>query len=588
MEPSLKDSGVFSKLPLPFYELVVRDIPAPAWGHILESNPDEKIRVLEGYSIRKAKSSQIFHRPPVLERLCRELQTNAIFFGKVIGRWRAEKPTEVSYLAMFSSDFISRNVWKLRDLFGPALLCAGLCSLGLLDLARVVEALETEAFWSRAPDAALFDILVPTLSVWGQFIENHPDISEKFLDSKSGDAFLFDLESDRADAEETEEEPSSRSGPLKKVEKKLRKVQSELDRAVEQLGSLRNENEALRKKMIECEKEFEKKLVASISLKRKEWFERYRSIDREEAVKESERLGSLLQRTRRALELQKRADEEYGVLSDIREKLLETDLALNRIEAVYAGSLVVHKEVEKVKEALLAEKTRLLKLPGIAKVIGAEQGGAAEIVARINLLDAVPANLPKINEMRKVAGALVEIGLIADPSRIEEAGRHKKRQIFERLYFQFEPKRKLPAHQTGPRYLDDFLKSGQSRRYDLFIDGYNVLLRAHGEDENFKRGDFTKFRNRFIEAVSARSRYFAKVWLIFDGIEESSGVAGNVQIIYTDKAVHSADEALIEKISARKDGKILLVTGDEGIISAVADKIFALIDVADFYMFLFE
>ena len=147
--------------------------------------------------------------------------------------------------------------------------------------------------------------------------------------------------------------------------------------------------------MNECEAEFEKKLGSSIRGKRKEWFERYQSLDREGALKEAERLESLLQRTRRALELQKKADEEFGVLSDIRAKLLEIDLSLNRIEAVYAGSLVVHKEVEKVKEALLTEKARLLKLPGIGKIIGSEQAGGGEIVSRINLLDPVPANLPK-------------------------------------------------------------------------------------------------------------------------------------------------------------------------------------------------
>ncbi len=586
MELSLKHSRFFSKLPASFYELVIRDIPAAAWGHILDSDPNEKKKVLEGFSFSKGKPSETLYRPPVMDRLRREIQTNAIFFEKVLARWREEKSTAVSYLAMLGGDFISKNLWKLRDLFGPARFCAGLCSLGLLDLDGVSEAMETEGFWSRPPDAALFDILVPTLSAWGEFIENHPDISAKFLESKAGGAFLFDLEADRA-VEEEESVPAS-GGPVKKVEKKLKKVQSDLVRATEQLVSLRAENEDLRKRMKECEAEFEKRLSNSISRQRKEWFERYHSLDREGAAKESERLESLLQRTRRALELQKRADEEYGVLSDIRAKLLEIDLSLNRIEAVYAGSLVVHKEVEKVKEALLTEKARLLKLPGIGKIIGSEDAGAGEIVARINLLDPVAANLPKINEMLRLAGALTEIGLIQDPSRVEEAVRHKKRQILERLYFQFEPKREGYAEETGSRHLDDFIKSGQSRRYDLFIDGYNVLLRAYGEDGNFSRGDFTKFRNRFIDAVSAKSRHFAKVWLVFDGIEESSSVAANLQIIYTDKAINSADEVLIEKISARKDRKVLLVTGDEGIISSVGDRIYALIDVADFYMFLFE
>ncbi|MDR3568285.1 MAG: NYN domain-containing protein [Syntrophobacteraceae bacterium] len=586
MEPSLKDSRVFSKLPVPFFELIIRDIPPAAWDQILDSHPNEKKNILEGYSSRKARVSQILHWAPVRERLCRELQKNALFFERVLARWRVEKDINVSYLAMFCPDFISKNLWKLRDLFGPVRLCAGLCSLGLLDMEGVLEAIEVDAFWSRAPEAALFDILVPTLSIWGEFIEHYPDISEKFLDSKAGGGFLFDLESD-SPAEEQNGAPAA-GGAFKKVEKKLKKVQAELVRATEQLGGLRTENEDLRKKMKECEADFENRLSSSIRLKRKEWFARYQSIDREGALKEAERIESLLQRTRRALELQKKADEEYGVLSDIRAKLLEIDLSLERIEAVYAGSLVVHKEVEKVKDALLSEKTRLLKLPGVERIIGADPRGAGEIVSRINLLDPVPASLPKIKEMVKLSGALSEIGLANDPARVEEAVRHKRRQILERLYFQFEPKRKASARNTGPRYLDDFITSGQSRRYDLYIDGYNVLLRAHGEDGHFTRQEFTKFRNRFIEAVSAKSANFSRVWLVFDGVEESSSVAANLQIIYTDKAVNSADEVLIEKIEARKDSKVLLVTGDEGIISAVEEKIFALIDVADFYMFLFD
>ncbi|MGC9194950.1 MAG: NYN domain-containing protein [Syntrophobacteraceae bacterium] len=583
MEESLKDSMIFSKLPVSFYEMVIRDIPGPAWVYILDLYPNEKKRVLEGYSSRK--SSQLFHRSPVMDRLRGELQTHRALLERALGRWGEEKLTELTYLGMFCPDFIVKNLWKLRDLLGPARLFAGLFLLGLLD-GRVAQAAQSDAFWSGPPDAALFDLLVPTLSVWGEFIEKHPEISEKFLDSKAGVGFLFELEESES-VEEQKADKTSRAS-FKKVEKKLKKVQSDLAQALEQLGSLRRENEELKKKISQCDSEFEKRLTSLVSQKRKEWFQRYQAIDSQEALKESGRLESLLQRTRRALELQKRADQEYGVLSDISAKLLEIDLSLNRIEAVYAGSLVVHKEVEKVKEALLGEKSRLLKLPGIGKIIRPKEAGAEEIVSRINLLDPVVANLPKIREIQKMAGPLSEIGLIRDPPQVEEAVRHKRRQIFERLYARFEPKEEGKAAKSGANHLDDFVKSGQSRGYELFIDGYNVLLSALGEEEHFLQGDFTRFRNRFIEAVSAGSRYFAKVWLVFDGVEESSSVAANMQIIYTDKTINSADEVLIEKISLRKDKKALLVTADEGIISLVEDKIFALINVADFYLFLFK
>ena len=47
--------------------------------------------------------------------------------------------------------------------------------------------------------------------------------------------------------------------------------------------------------------------------------------------------------------------------------------------------------------------------------------------------------------MLKMVGTLSEIGLVDDPAQVEEAVRHKKRQIMERLYAQFEPGRRKPA-----------------------------------------------------------------------------------------------------------------------------------------------
>ncbi len=584
MGSCLKITEIFSKLPARFFDRIIEDVPATTWVRIIGSDPILKRRVLEGFSLQPAKFSRMLLQPSIMNRLRRELQTDEAFCEKVLAEWKEEQSAAVSYLAMFDSDFLVENLWKIKDLLGPARLCIGLYSLGLLDRQRIVDAVTEDTFWSKPPDASLFDLLLPTLSVWGEFIENHPSLSEKFLESKEGSGFLFEIECGR-DEQESKRGTESRE-PFKKVEKKLQKAQSELIRAGERLNSLRSENEDLRKRMRECETEFEKRLGDTVNRMRRDWFERYQYLDREGTVKEAERLESLLQRTRRALELQKRADEEYGLISDIRAKLMEIDLSLNHIDAVYAGSLVVHKEVEKVKEALLNEKNRLLKLPGIRKIIGSRQTGGGEIVARINLLDPIPVNLPAIKKMLGIAGALSELGFISDSAQVEEAVRHKKRQILERLYAQFGSERK--DRSRDPEFFEDLVGSGQSRRYDLFVDGYNVLLRMHGGGEHFSGMGFARFREQFIEAVAGKSRYFAKVWLVFDGVEDSRDVQANVEIIYADKSKSSADEVIIERINLRKDKRILLVTGDEGIISSVQDRIFALIDVIDFYMFLFE
>jgi len=579
-----KDKDILARLPDIFYEQLLRDIPATTWSRVLASDLIAKKTILEGFSLQPEKFSRSINQPVIIKRFRRAIQANPVFFDKVLSEWKEEQPAIFSYLSMLNSDFITQNLWKIRDLLGPARLCIGLFSLGFRILQRAEDVIDQNEFWVEAQDAALFDILVPTLAVWSEFIENHPDLSQEFLAGEEGGGFIFDIEAGQS--EQNKGPVPEPKEPFKKVEKKLQKTQSDLTRAGEQLNSLRSENDDLRKKLKEFEFEFEKRLDNEIHRMRKKWFERYQDLDRKEAAKEVERLESLLQRTRRALELQNKADEEYGLVSEIRQKMLEIDLSLNQIETVYAASLVVHKEVEKVKDALLREKNRLLNLPGIGRVIGSRREGGGEIIARINLLEPVPANLPKISSLLKMADGLAEIGFVSDPAPVENAARNKKRQIMERLYSQFKPGKKDRAQ--APRFIEDLVGSGQSRKYDLFVDGYNVLLRVFGGDENYSRMGFTQFREQFIDALAAGSRSFAKVWLVFDGVEDSRDFQANVEIIYTDKTKRSADEVIIEGISARKDRKILLVTEDEEIISSVHDRIFALINVVDFYMFLFE
>jgi hypothetical protein len=588
MEPSPKDDEMFSKIPPRFYDRMISDIPATTWVRILTSNPILKKEVLEGFSFQPGKFSRMLHQPLIMGRIRRKLQTDKIFLEKILAEWKEEQPTIVSYLAMLDTDFLAENRLKLCALLGPERFCLGLYSLSLLNRQWAIETVQADSTGTGPadPDPGLFDLLAPTLYVWGEFIEKNPELSRRFLESTDGGGFLFDMEGEQVE-QRTRNDPELKER-FRKVEKKLQKTQSELSRAVEQASSLRFENEDLRKKVREFETGFEKKLSDSVAQKRKEWFERYQDLDREGAAKEADRLESLLQRTRRALELQKRADEEYGFVSDIRAKLLEIDHSMARIEAVYADSLVVHKEVEKVKEALVAEKKRLLKLPGIQRVVGTRQRGEEEILTRINLLDPLPANLSAINKLLKAVATLSEIELLGDPAQLEEAVRQKKRQIMERLYSKFEPGREDQSYERQFQRLEDFIGSGRSRLYDLFIDGYNVLLRVHGADEHFSGVRFTQLREQFIEAVAARSKCFAKVFLVFDGVENSQCVQANAEIIYTDKTKSSADAAIIERINGRRDKKVLLVTADEGIISSVQDRIFALIDVVDFYRFLFE
>jgi hypothetical protein len=579
---------IFSKLPAEFFEAMIKDIPAAIWVRILIANPIVKKDVLEGFSHQPGKFTKALSQSLVINRLRRRLPLDTNILKEALAGWEEDHPEILAYLTMLDGDFIAAHWRQLRDLLGPARFFLGLYLLGLFKRPGIPAILDDKTFWTQEPDEAVFEILIPSLSAWGAFIEKHPELSKKFLQSDKGADFAFEL-----DSEQTERKGKGKFDPelqerFKKIEKRLEKVLVDLNQAGDQVAHLKIENEELRRKLKESETNFERNLTQSIAARRKEWFERYQYLDRESAARETSRLESLLQRTKRALELQKRADEEYGLVSDIRAQMLEIDLSLARIASVYADSLVVHKEVEKVKDALLTEKERLLKLPGIQKLAGNIQESGRDIVTQVHLLDPVPANLPKISRFQKVIAAISELGLAGDPELLREAVRHKRKQILERLYAQYEPDKSARKVDSHFRNLEDFVASGHGKRYDLYVDGYNVILRILAGEGDLLRNNFTQLREQFIEAATAKSRYFGRVFLVFDGIEDSRDVHGNVEIIYTDKERKTADSAIIELISAKKDKKILLVTADEEIISSVQNRIFALIDPIDFYMFVFE
>lgn len=576
-----------SKLPAQFYERLIKDVSATTWVRILTSNPILKREVLEGFSFQPGKFARVLVQPLIVGRLRRRLQSDRDFLGKILAEWREEQPTVVSYLEMLDRDFLITNWKQVRDLLGPERFCIGLSVLEFFHDDRFANLIDRTDFWSLQPDEDVFALLVPTLSAWGFFIDHHPDLAKRFLASEKGADYVFELDEEEQAKQKAKPEQEMHE-PFRKVEKKLEKTQAELLRSGEQISHLKSENEELRKKLKEWESEFDRKLNDSVANRRRQWYERYRQIDLKAAADEAGRLESLLQRTKRALELQRKADEEFGVVSDIRAKLLEIDLALEKIEQVYADSLVVHKEVEKVKAALLDEKKRFLQIPGIRKILGpAERGQAADLMAQIPLLDPIPANLPKVNELEAILERLAHTGLFRDTVHLREAVRHKKRQILEGLYSHFTPAEAAGGKHRPFRDLEDFIQSGQSRRYDLFVDGYNVLLKVHGDSEVLKKS-FTQMREQFIEAVVRKGSHFGRVFLVFDGVENSRDLRGNTEIIYTDKTRMSADSAIIDRISARKDRNILLVTEDEEIISSVENRIFALISPIDFYMFAFE
>lgn len=582
---------ILSKLPLQVHGRLIAEISAESLAKILKENPDVRKEVLGGFSLRPKNLDRTLSNPVTVIRLQRRLHSDIDFFNSVLDAW-CEESTTMTYLSMLDGDYVFARWRQLRDLLGPERFCLALFALGAFEEEGFADLLNREDFWSPAPDKSMYELLLMPMVVWGQFVADNPEKADEIQEDFN--QALHELVGPDFTGYK-DEQPSpipveAPAEPSKKIEKKLQKTHDELRRANEQISALKTESEALRKKLKEFETDFARKLNESAARLKSELFGRYRELDPSKLAADASRLGSLLERTKRALKLQAEADREYGLISEIRARLLEVDLSLAKIESVFTNSLVVHKEVEKVKQALLDEKKRILGLPGIGKVLDRKRSGTeGELASRINLMDPIPASLPNLNRLRAALEVLSGAGLVGDTSEIEEAIGHKRKQVLEGMYARFEPRGEaLTRDKSTPRTLDDFVGSGESRRYDLFVDGYNVLLRAHGENEEMVKRNFTELRESFMARVLEHAPRFARVVLVFDGVENSREVRGNTEIIFTDNRQKSADAVIIEKISARKDKKALLVTADEEIISKTQDRVFALIDPIDFYMFVFE
>jgi hypothetical protein len=179
--------------------------------------------------------------------------------------------------------------------------------------------------------------------------------------------------------------------------------------------------------------------------------------------------------------------------------------------------------------------------------------------------------------------------LIGYPQAIMEDIEHKRRQIMENLYAEHQLLQEQSPQGRHFENLEDFVKSRESRRYDLYVDGYNILLRLHGKHRISSPLSLTAVRGQFTEAVVRKSRLFRRVHLVFDGQEDSRDRQGNAEIIYTDKnRGNTADTYIIQAVQKRKDRLVLLATADQEIIAAVEDRIYALVDPYHFYLFVHD
>ena len=578
--------------PESFFEQLIRDIPPPRWMKFFQDEPNVKRHVFEGFSVHISKLPRTFQQPQVRIRLRKLLRDQLEILEKVLLIWADEKLELIAFVEMFDQLFLLENMERFKDFLGPERFCAALSVLNYLQQGDLKEKID-EDFWRRKPDFETAELLIPMWTAWKSFIQDYPDAVEWLRE------ILQELPPQLAQTERESTvttEPAIKSEEKKrlKLERKLEKEQTERQHLHDQLIHCKQEAEALRTQVSDCQESFAKRLQDEIESHRKRWYSRYQSVDEKalQTLKEGrDQIDSILSRADRAFELQREADEKYGLVAEVRQKLLRLELYLREIEKIYGTSLVIHSEVAKAKQALEKEKKRLLQIPGIEKVLKNDlaQVASSDLAGQVRLLEAEAKNLPSLNRMQKLVKRLGALGVVGGLEPLQHEIRRKKQQIFELLYDQFRPPKMMALEGKDFKNLEEFVESNQSKKYDLYLDGYNILLRIHGEDSAKQGVNLSRLREHLIDAVEKKSHLFRRVFLIFDGLEESRQQSGNLQVIYANKTRGiTADSMIIDALQKRRDRLNLLVTEDYGIIDAVESKIYATIGVYDFYMFVFD
>lgn len=591
MEPKHRLQLLELNLPESFFEKIIGDIPASDWISFFQMEPILKETVFEGFSGHPSRFSSTFPRRQLQLRLRKLLRAQAVVLDKVLRLWGDAQLSSVAFVEMFDQIIVLENWKSFKCLLGPERFLASLHLLGYLEQADFRTLLDN-AFWDRQPDPDVVEFLIPVWNTWRSFVQEYPQATNwiEGIQSLTGRHPQSPAEQIVTAVPHDQSLKAEQKRRLK-LEEKLQKSKAEQQHLHQQLTRGKQEAETLRRQISEWESSFEKRLRDAVDEQRRQWFSRYRTFDEHsvEAFEESrDRMDGLLARAIHAFELQRQADLEYGLVAEVRQKLLQVELYLKEVERIYADSMVVHSEVAKVKQALQAEHERILQLPGINRVLQfvRQTVSASDLGQRIHLIEAVPTNLQKIKQVKEILDQLAAMGLVDGLQELQNDIEHKRRQIMEILYARFKPPERIKIHNQHFQSFEEFVQSGESKRYDLYLDGYNILLRAH-HDTSGGSGSLSELRESFIDAVARKSHLFRRVHLIFDGLDESRDRRENLDIIYSNKARgNTADSIIIDALNRRKDKFAILVTEDNEIIDAVEKKIYAIVGAYHFYIFI--
>jgi hypothetical protein len=587
-------------LPDSFYDHLLKDVSAESLAHFISKDrvlkkalfpqrSDVKKGPMKEGTIRKKIEKG--PNPSVRKRFRRFLRERPESLEEAVRLWKDEHHSVLDFMNMVDRTFFADNFLAFRDFLGPDRLFISLYVSGYCADKEFTDRLDAE-FWEKGSGKDALKFFDSLLGICQNFAENFGNKSwlQDYLGHPQKPEIRETKESDEALRVDLNRERKRRV----KVENKLKELELKTQRRRKDLDKFRSENKQLKAKMAELKNEFSAGVEKKVAEFRQEWFSRYEAVKQ---IKDSDlknthkRLDGLLKRAEKSFKLQREADEEYGLISAVCQQLLQVELILDEIKRIYRDSMKVHGEVGKVKRALLAERKRLHALPGIDNVFKQRPDlkPKSGFVEGLRLLDPIPENLSQLQQYEDLLNQLAVHEVIEEPGALLREIEDKKVRITEELYQRF---RKREGKEFEPDVyvsLDEFVRSGRSKRYCIYVDGYNLLLNLQGAEKMIRDEGLSKLRDTFIKAVDRRSDAFGPIVLAFDGYSQTSYKEGEVEILFSDKQRGiTADSIITDLLSTREDKKSILVTRDNEIISDTAPWVYAHIDPLDFYTFIFD
>lgn len=574
------------EFPPRFYEFLAAEISPERFLEATSDYPEIQSTIFRGFSLSRKKIKRIASHPKIRRRIQNLAKHSERFLIFLIELWGQQNSDKIEFFRPLNVEFIRSNFHNFKNLLGaPAFFCV-LYNLEFENDPGEIWRFDDD-FWKDDEEFSL-DFLRPlTLAERMSSAGTEPGDDGGERKTGIGEADFRD----RSIRKKLEKKLRKQQHIIKSLEEKIDKLNQRHKKDSESLQRYRELVDRYKEKLEKGEEHLEEVLRRERRMIARRLFSSYEDIPDPETLDSINlSLDSTFERVEKALRLQQEADAEYGKISEIRTKLIKIEQYLDEIARIYSDSVFVHGEVRKVKKLLEKEKDRILSLPRAELFLTCRRDDSweHELVRRLSLLEPTPRSLQRLKSLKNAVENLSEIGLDVNTDRLYSVLRKKETAIVTYLSEKFcaecDPEGKMEIVKD----FDEFIKKKTSKDYDLYVDAYNILLSANGNNP-IPEAVFSKLRDRFTKAVVSMGNRFNRVFLVYDGVSSDKEKYSNVEVFFADRLRgESADEIIIRLLNRRKDSNAVLATADREIIARTKQKVFATIEPYSFFSCLYD